>query len=118
MINPPAFKGLLFTKILTSAAEAVNGMARQSETRKNILLFIDSLPSEFILSYFSYFVNRILPKNIYFFFMSKNLKAKKDPEKAGLSTDYRGMLGRGEKLPALETFLKIANAIEIMVKHS
>lgn len=50
--------------------------------------------------------------------MSKNLKAKKDPEKAGLSTDYRGMLGRGEKLPALETFLKIANAIEIMVKHS
>ncbi len=34
-------------------------------------------------------------------------------EKTGLSTNYIGMVERGEKIPALETFLKIANALEV-----
>ena len=31
----------------------------------------------------------------------------------GLSTNYIGMMERGEKIPALETFLRIANALEV-----
>ena len=34
-------------------------------------------------------------------------------EMAELSTNYIGMIERGEKIPALETFLKIANALEV-----
>ena len=34
-------------------------------------------------------------------------------EKTSLSTNYIGMVERGEKIPALETFLKIANALEV-----
>ena len=34
-------------------------------------------------------------------------------EKTNLSTNYIGMVERGEKIPALETFLKIANALEV-----
>ena len=34
-------------------------------------------------------------------------------EKVGISTAYAGMIERGEKLPRLETFLRIANALEV-----
>ena len=34
-------------------------------------------------------------------------------EKTDLSTNYIGMVERGEKIPALETFLRIANALEV-----
>ena len=34
-------------------------------------------------------------------------------EKTDLSPNYIGMVERGEKIPALETFLKIANALEV-----
>lgn len=34
-------------------------------------------------------------------------------EKLGLSLTYIGMIERGEKIPKLETFIKIANTLEI-----
>lgn len=34
-------------------------------------------------------------------------------EKAELSEKYIGMIERGEKVPALDTFLRIANALEV-----
>ena len=34
-------------------------------------------------------------------------------EKIGLSVTYTGMIERGEKVPKLETFITIANALEV-----
>ena len=34
-------------------------------------------------------------------------------EKIGLSIAYTGMIERGEKVPKLETFVRIANALEV-----
>ena len=34
-------------------------------------------------------------------------------EKVGLSTNYIGMIERGEKIPYFESFLAIVNALEI-----
>ncbi len=34
-------------------------------------------------------------------------------EKIGLSVTYTGMIERGEKVPKLETFIRIANALEV-----
>ncbi|MBR2987780.1 MAG: helix-turn-helix transcriptional regulator [Clostridia bacterium] len=34
-------------------------------------------------------------------------------EKAGLSVTYTGMIERGEKVPKLETFITIANVLEV-----
>ena len=34
-------------------------------------------------------------------------------EKAGISIAYTGMIERGEKLPKLETFIRIANVLEV-----
>ncbi len=34
-------------------------------------------------------------------------------EKIGLSVTYTGMLERGEKIPALETFITIANVLDV-----
>lgn len=34
-------------------------------------------------------------------------------EKVGLSVTYTGMIERGEKVPKLETFITIANALEV-----
>lgn len=34
-------------------------------------------------------------------------------EKTGLSTNYIGMVERGEKIPALETFISIVNALGV-----
>ena len=34
-------------------------------------------------------------------------------EKTGLSVTYTGMIERGEKLPRLETFITIANVLEV-----
>ena len=41
------------------------------------------------------------------------LRQEQLAEKTGLSTNYIGMIERGEKVPALETFLKIANALQV-----
>lgn len=34
-------------------------------------------------------------------------------EKTGLSTNFIGMLERGEKMPSLETFIEIVNALDV-----
>lgn len=34
-------------------------------------------------------------------------------EKTGLSTNYIGMFERGEKIPSLETFINILNALDV-----
>ncbi len=40
--------------------------------------------------------------------------AKKDlAEKTDLTTNYIGMVERGEKIPSLETFIKIVNALGV-----
>ena len=43
----------------------------------------------------------------------KKLHQDQLAEMTELSTNYIGMIERGEKTPALETFLKIANALEV-----
>jgi len=43
----------------------------------------------------------------------KKLRQEQLAEMTGLSTNYIGMMERGEKIPALETFLRIANALEV-----
>jgi len=44
---------------------------------------------------------------------SKGWKQETFAEKAGLSVSYIGMIERGEKLPKLETFIVIANVLEV-----
>ena len=43
----------------------------------------------------------------------KGMRQEDLAEKTELSAVYIGMLERGEKLPSLETFIKIANALEV-----
>lgn len=43
----------------------------------------------------------------------RKLRQDQLAERTGLSANYIGMVERGEKIPALETFLKIANALAV-----
>ena len=43
----------------------------------------------------------------------KNLRQETLAEMTNLSTNYIGMIERGEKVPSLESFLCIANALEV-----
>ena len=52
-------------------------------------------------------------KNIRKYRTSKGMRQEDLAEKTGLTAVYIGMLERGEKLPSLETFINIANALEI-----
>jgi len=52
-------------------------------------------------------------KNIRRFRLEKGLRQEDLAEKAGLSEKYIGMVERGEKTPALETFIRIINALEV-----
>jgi len=45
--------------------------------------------------------------------LSHGWKQEELAEKAGLSSSYIGMIERGEKMPSLETFIAIANALEV-----
>ncbi len=45
--------------------------------------------------------------------VAKGWKQDVFAEKIGLSVTYTGMIERGEKTPRLETFIKIANALDI-----
>ena len=38
-------------------------------------------------------------------------------EKIGLSVTYTGLIERGEKVPKLETFIRIANVLEVSADH-
>lgn len=51
--------------------------------------------------------------NIRKFRVAKKLRQEDLAEITGLSTNYIGMVERGEKIPSLETFISILNALEI-----
>ena len=52
-------------------------------------------------------------KNIRRYRQEKKLRQDDLAEKAGLSSNYIGMVERGEKIPSLETFINIINALEV-----
>ena len=52
-------------------------------------------------------------KNIREYRLAKKLRQEDLAEKAGLSANYIGMVERGEKIPSLETFITILNALEV-----
>ena len=47
------------------------------------------------------------------FRMEKNLRQEDIAERAGLSANYIGMIERGEKVPSLEKFIDICNALQV-----
>ena len=54
-----------------------------------------------------------LGKNIRKYRKEKKLRQEDVAERSGLSTNYIGMVERGEKVPSLESFISILNALEI-----
>lgn len=52
-------------------------------------------------------------KNIRKYRLLQKLRQEDLAEKTGLSTNYIGMLERGEKIPSLETFIGILNALGV-----
>lgn len=52
-------------------------------------------------------------KNVRKYRQMKKLRQEDLAEKAGLTTNYNGMVERGEKIPSLETFIKILNALGV-----
>ena len=52
-------------------------------------------------------------KNIRAYRIQKKLKQEELAELTDLSVTYIGMIERGEKLPALDTFINILNALEV-----
>ena len=52
-------------------------------------------------------------KNIKQYRLAKKLRQEDLAEKTDLSTNYIGMLERGEKIPSLETLINILNILEI-----
>ena len=52
-------------------------------------------------------------KNIRKFRLARKLRQEDLAEKTDLTTNYIGMVERGEKIPSLETFIKIVNALGV-----
>ena len=52
-------------------------------------------------------------KNIRKFREIKKLRQEDLAEKTDLTTNYRGMIERGEKIPSLETFINILNSLGV-----
>ena len=52
-------------------------------------------------------------KNIRKFRLEKKLRQEDLAERSGLSANYVGMVERGEKIPSLETFISIVNALGV-----
>ena len=52
-------------------------------------------------------------RNIRRFRLEKKLRQEDLAERAGLSTNYIGMVERAEKIPSLEAFISILNALEV-----
>lgn len=51
--------------------------------------------------------------NIRKYRLMKKLRQEDLAEKAGLTANYIGMVERGEKIPSLETFIKILNTLGV-----
>ena len=56
---------------------------------------------------------KTIGKNIRKYRKEKDIRQDKLAEMADLSTNYIGMIERGEKVPSLETFLKICVALDV-----
>lgn len=52
-------------------------------------------------------------KNLRKYRLERKLRQEDLAERAGLSTNYIGMVERGEKIPSLETFITILNVLEV-----
>ena len=52
-------------------------------------------------------------KNIRKYRVEQKLKQDELAEKAGLSSNYIGMVERGEKIPSLETLINILNSLDV-----
>lgn len=52
-------------------------------------------------------------KNIRKYRIKRKMRQSDLAEKTGLSTNYIGMIERGEKIPALDSFIQIINGLEI-----
>lgn len=52
-------------------------------------------------------------KNIRKFRLARKLRQEELAEQTGLSTNYIGMIERGEKVPSLESFITISNALDV-----
>lgn len=52
-------------------------------------------------------------RNIRKFRLEKKLRQEDLAERAGLSANYIGMVERAEKIPSLEAFISILNALEV-----
>ena len=52
-------------------------------------------------------------RNIRKYRLAKNLRQEDIAEKSGLSTNYIGMVERGEKTPSLHSFILIINALGV-----
>ena len=57
--------------------------------------------------------NTMIGKRIRFYREAKKWSQEVFAEKLGLSLTYIGMIERGEKVPKLDTFIKIANTLEV-----
>ena len=57
--------------------------------------------------------SRMIGKRIRLYRESKKWTQEEFAEKVGLSLTYIGMLERGDKIPKLETFIRIANTLEV-----
>ena len=51
--------------------------------------------------------------NMRMFRIEKSLRQEDIAERAGLSANYIGMIERGEKIPSLEKFIDICNALHV-----
>lgn len=56
---------------------------------------------------------KTIGQNIRKYRLEKNLRQEGLAEKCGLSSNYIGLLERGEKTPSLESFIRILNALEV-----
>ena len=52
-------------------------------------------------------------KNLRKFRLERKFKQEELAERTGLSVNYIGMLERGEKVPSLETFIALLNALSV-----
>lgn len=58
-------------------------------------------------------LNTSIGKRIRQYRIAHKMKQEELAEKANLSVTYIGMIERGERLPRLDTFIEIANALEV-----
>ena len=52
-------------------------------------------------------------RNIRKYRLERKLRQEDLAEKTGLSTNYIGMIERGEKIPSLDSFIEIVNALQV-----